>query len=84
MAARLQPDLILMDIQMPDMSGLEAIKKIRQAPELQHIPMVALTARAMKGDREEFIATGCDDYVAKPVDPAALMAVLQTWLGKEQ
>jgi signal transduction histidine kinase/CheY-like chemotaxis protein len=84
MAGRLTPDLILMDIQMPDISGLEAIKQIRQSPALQHIPIVALTARAMKGDREEFMATGCDDYIAKPVDPAKLLAVLHTWLGKEQ
>lgn len=83
MAARMNPDLILMDIQMPDMSGLDAINNIRQLPELRHIPIVALTARAMKGDREEFMATGCDDYVAKPVDPVVLMAVLNTWLGEE-
>ena len=84
MAGKMNPDLILMDIQMPNMSGLEAIKSIRQLPDLQHIPIVALTARAMKGDREEFMATGCDDYVAKPVDPASLLAVLRTWLGKEE
>lgn len=84
MAGRLRPDLILMDIQMPDMSGLEAIRHIRQSPELRQIPIVALTARAMKGDREEFMATGCDDYLAKPVDPAEMMATLATWLGKEQ
>lgn len=82
MAGQINPDLILMDIQMPNMSGLEAIKNIRQIPPLQHVPIVALTARAMKGDREEFMATGCDDYVAKPVDPTGLMAVLNTWLGE--
>jgi len=84
MAGRIIPDLILMDIQMPDMNGMEAIKNIRQLPNLQHIPIVALTARAMKGDREKFMSTGCDDYIAKPVDPVGLMAVLNTWLGEEQ
>lgn len=84
MAGRVHPDLILMDIQMPDMSGLEAVTHIRQAPDLRHIPIVALTARAMKGDREEFMATGCDDYIAKPVDPDEMLAALATWLGKEK
>jgi len=81
-ASRRHPDLILMDIQMPDMGGIEAIAAIRTHSGLQHIPIVAITAKAMKGDRETILATGCDDYIAKPVEPAILLTVLKKWLGK--
>jgi two-component system cell cycle response regulator DivK len=75
------PALILMDIQLPVMDGLEATRRIKADATLKNIPIVALTAKAMKGDREAILAAGCDDYVSKPIDPAELERVLRKWLG---
>jgi signal transduction histidine kinase/CheY-like chemotaxis protein len=68
MAKKHQPNLILMDIALPEMDGVEAFKKIRNNPHLQHIPVVALTASAMTSDRETILAHGFDAYIAKPID----------------
>lgn len=62
------PDLILMDISMPDMNGLEATGHIRSNPKLSHIKVVALTANAMHGDREMILEAGCDGYISKPIN----------------
>ncbi|WP_295399633.1 PAS domain S-box protein [uncultured Thiocystis sp.] len=77
-------DLVLMDVQMPVMDGLEAARHIRDPGSniLDHaIPIIAMTANAMQGDREQCLAAGMSDYVAKPVRPAALAEVLEKWLG---
>ncbi len=74
------PDLILMDIQMPVIDGLEAIKQIRLEPDLVDIPIIALTALAMTGDRERCLEVGASDYLAKPVKLKALDKMIQTWL----
>lgn len=68
MAQTNPPDLILMDVSMPGMDGLTATGKIRDIPEIAHIPIVALTANAMEGDRERSLNAGCDGYIAKPID----------------
>ena len=68
--------MILMDVQMPDMDGLEATAMIRAAERDRRVPIVAMTAHAMKGDREMCLAAGMDDYVAKPIDAAKLRAVI--------
>lgn len=63
-----KPDLILMDLSLPRMDGWTAAKQIKEDPELTHIPIIALTAHAMVGDRERALAAGCDDYLAKPIN----------------
>jgi PAS domain S-box-containing protein len=75
------PDLILMDIQMPGMSGYEASKKVREIEPLKDVPIIALTARAMKGEREAILKRGFDDYLAKPVRPKNLIAKVDEWLS---
>jgi len=61
------PDLVLMDIHLPGMDGLEATRILKNDTTTKHIPIVALTARAMEGDREQILAQGCDDYLSKPI-----------------
>jgi len=67
---RFVPDLILMDIQMPGVDGLELTRRLRADPATRHIPVVAFTAYAMKGDRARMLEAGCDGYIAKPIDVA--------------
>jgi CheY-like chemotaxis protein len=74
------PDLILMDIQMPVMDGLEAIKQICLDPNLADIPIIALTALAMKGDREKCLAAGANEYLSKPIKLKALADTIQNIL----
>jgi CheY-like chemotaxis protein/two-component sensor histidine kinase len=81
MAEKERPDLILMDMQMPVMDGFKATKHIREMEELKDIPIIGLTARAMKEDREKVLAAGCSDYLAKPVMPNDLLRKIEEWLG---
>ncbi len=76
------PDLIIMDVQMPGMTGLQATGAIRALPGGAQIPIVALTAQAMKGDRERILAAGCDAYLSKPVQPNELIAVVERLLRR--
>lgn len=77
-----QPDLILMDIQLPGMDGLQATALLKQDEATRAIPVIALTALAMKGDEERIRAAGCDGYVAKPLAYREFLAVVSTHLAK--
>ncbi|HWE59679.1 MAG TPA: HAMP domain-containing protein [Solirubrobacteraceae bacterium] len=74
-------DLVLMDIMMPQMDGYETIKAVRTRQELQSLPIIAVTAKAMQGDREKSIAAGASDYITKPVDPDKLITMVRGWLN---
>ncbi len=75
------PDLILMDIALPGISGEELTRQIKANSEWSHIPVIALTAAAMKGDQEQFRAAGCDDYISKPVDTHLLVDMVGNYLS---
>ncbi|RLU02754.1 MAG: response regulator [Ketobacter sp.] len=75
-------DLVLMDVMMPEMDGLEAMQKIRSDPKFKNLPIIALTAKAMKDDRARCIEAGANDYLSKPVDTNKLKAIVKMWLGQ--
>jgi CheY-like chemotaxis protein len=72
-------DVILMDIMMPIMDGLEAIKQIKMSDDFKHIPIIAVTAKSMKKDKEMCFEAGANDYLPKPIDQNALVSMLQAW-----
>ncbi|UGA38546.1 response regulator [Chromobacterium haemolyticum] len=73
-------DLVLMDVQMPELDGLEATRRIRALPRWEHIPILGMTANAFEEDRQRCLAAGMNDFVAKPVDPEQLFGLLLKWL----
>ena len=77
MAAVERPDLILMDLGLPGIDGWEATRRLKAAAETKHIPVIAVSAHAMAGDREKALEAGCDDYDTKPIDFARLRAKIQ-------
>jgi len=84
MAAAERPDLILMDLRLPVLDGWEATKRIKAQPETRHIPVIALTAHAMTGDREKALAAGCDDFDTKPVEMPRLLEKVRALLPKKE
>ncbi len=80
-ALECKPDLILMDINLPEIDGLTLTARLRQIEELQNVPIIALTANVMKGDRERTLAAGCDGYIRKPVDIDELPVQIARYLA---
>jgi CheY-like chemotaxis protein len=74
--------LVLMDIMMPEMDGYETMKRIRQEQRFRMLPIIALTAKAMKGDREKCLEAGASDYIAKPVNTEQLLSLMRMWLHR--
>jgi two-component system cell cycle response regulator DivK len=81
LAAR-RPDAVLMDVQLPGTSGLDLMREMKAAPALRDIPVIAVTAYAMRGDEERMLAAGCDGYLSKPLDVMALAAQVQRLLKR--
>jgi CheY-like chemotaxis protein len=75
-----QVDLVLLDVMMPEMDGYETARAIRGMPRFEALPIISLTAKAMKGDRDKCIAAGASDYITKPVDVDQLLSLMRVWL----
>ncbi len=82
--ARDTPDLILMDINMPDIDGYTLTTRLRSMPDMQNVPIVALTANVMKGDRERSLEAGCDGYIQKPIDVDRLPKQVSNFLAQKR
>jgi two-component system cell cycle response regulator DivK len=75
------PDLVLMDINLPEIDGYEVTKRLKQLPSMAQVPVIAMTANVMKGDREKTLAAGCDGYISKPIDIDSLSDQIAEFLG---
>lgn len=82
-ALTIPPDFIILDIQLPDINGLEVLKRIRNHPVGKSIPIIAMTSYAMSGDKEKLLAAGCTAYIEKPIDPMLVVGQIQQALNWE-
>ena len=83
MASEKQPDLVLMDINLPEIDGYEVTARLKQLPNMLGVPIIAVTANVMKGDREKTLAAGCDGYIQKPIDIDLLPSQIESFLKKD-
>jgi CheY-like chemotaxis protein len=84
LVGQIEPDLILLDIQLPGMDGYAVARELRQISALMNVPIVAVTSYAMAGDRERILAAGCDGYLEKPLNPDTFMAEIEAYLSPRQ
>jgi CheY-like chemotaxis protein len=84
LAGEHRPDLIVLDVQLPDIDGYEVLRRLRAEPELEQLPVIAVTAYAMVGDRDHALAAGFDGYLAKPIDPTTLIEALNAYLPDDR
>ena len=82
-ALTIPPDFIVLDIQLPDINGLEVLKRIRANPIGQSVPIIAMTSYAMSGDKERLLNAGCTSYIEKPIDPMTVIAQIEAVIGKD-
>lgn len=82
MAETEAPDFILLDIQLPDISGTEVLSRLKSMDQVKHIPVIAVTSYAMAGDRQRLLAAGCDGYIEKPIDPMQFIDHIKIALGE--
>lgn len=82
-ALTIPPDFIVLDIQLPDINGLEVLKQIRANPVGQTVPIIAMTSYAMSGDKERLLSAGCTSYIEKPIDPMTVIAQIEAVIGKD-
>lgn len=83
-AKKQSPDLIIMDLSMPEMDGWTAIRLIKENAQISSIPLIALTAHALPGDRQRAMDSGCDEYVTKPMDLLELIETVDSWISKQK
>jgi len=76
------PDFVILDIQLPDINGLEVLKRIREHPVSKDIPVIAMTSYAMSGDKERLMAAGCTAYIEKPIDPMLVIGQIEQVIGR--
>ncbi len=82
MALKQRPDFIILDIQLPDINGMEVLRRIRASEIGDSIPVIAVTSFAMAGDRERLLAAGCDEYIEKPIDPQRVISQIRRVIGE--
>ena len=82
-ATTIPPDFIILDIQLPDINGLEVLKRIRAHPAGKDVPIIAMTSYAMSGDRERLLAAGCTSYIEKPIDPMSVIHQIEQVIHKK-
>jgi two-component system, cell cycle response regulator DivK len=82
-ALTIPPDFIVLDIQLPDINGLEVLKRIRANPVGETVPIIAMTSYAMSGDKERLLAAGCTSYIEKPIDPMTVIEQIEAVIGKD-